>query len=206
MSETGLIIAEVVFLVLLYAFVWAIVRSASRQMRLTQSAPPAAAAAQAEPAPVARATPPAAPPPVEEPPTEGTAEPLFTVPPPEPADIEDVDDVEDDGLSDSQRLDLAANLDPRLVVEQSPTLPPGREIPLEGGLTIGRSGGSGVSISDQFVSHMHARIMRRGPYYFVEDLGSTNGTFLNDRRIERDAQLKMRDHLRIGQTIFRYEE
>jgi pSer/pThr/pTyr-binding forkhead associated (FHA) protein len=38
------------------------------------------------------------------------------------------------------------------------------------------------------------------------DLGSTNGTFLNDRRIESDAQLKVRDSLRIGQSILRYEE
>jgi pSer/pThr/pTyr-binding forkhead associated (FHA) protein len=53
---------------------------------------------------------------------------------------------------------------------------------------------------------MHARILKRGPYHFVEDLGSTNGTFLNDRRVERDAQLKVRDSLRIGQTILRYEE
>jgi pSer/pThr/pTyr-binding forkhead associated (FHA) protein len=53
---------------------------------------------------------------------------------------------------------------------------------------------------------MHARILRRGPYHFVEDLGSTNGTFLNDRRVERDAQLKVHDSLRIGQTILRYEE
>jgi pSer/pThr/pTyr-binding forkhead associated (FHA) protein len=53
---------------------------------------------------------------------------------------------------------------------------------------------------------MHARVTRRGAYHFVVDLGSTNGTFLNDRRIESDAQLKVRDTLRIGQSILRYEE
>jgi hypothetical protein len=107
---------------------------------------------------------------------------------------------------DSGRLDLAANIHPRLVVEESPALAPGREIDLTGGITIGRSGAAELSIADQFVSHMHARILRRGPYYFVEDLGSTNGTFLNERRVERDAQLKVRDSLRIGQTTLRYEE
>ena len=50
------------------------------------------------------------------------------------------------------------------------------------------------------------RVISRGPYHFVEDLGSTNGTFLNDRRVERDAQLKVHDALRIGQTILRYQE
>jgi pSer/pThr/pTyr-binding forkhead associated (FHA) protein len=106
----------------------------------------------------------------------------------------------------SGALDLAANLNPRLVVEVSPTLEPEREISLEGGVTIGRSDAAGLAIADQFVSHMHARILRRGSYYFVEDLGSTNGTFLNDRRVEGDAQLKVHDALRIGQTTLRYEE
>jgi pSer/pThr/pTyr-binding forkhead associated (FHA) protein len=73
-------------------------------------------------------------------------------------------------------------------------------------MTIGRSDAAGLVIDDQFVSHMHARILRRGAYHFVEDLGSTNGTFLNDRRVERDAQLKVHDSLRIGQTTLRYEE
>ena len=93
------------------------------------------------------------------------------------------------------------------MVEKSDTLEIGRVIPLEGGMTIGRSEASGISIPDDaFVSHMHARIMRRGAYHFVEDLGSTNGTFLNDRRIAQDAQLKVHDELRIGQTVLRYQE
>ena len=103
-------------------------------------------------------------------------------------------------------LDLAANLDPRLVVESSPSLPDGTGGPAARGITIGRSEAADISIADQFVSHMHARVTRRGAYHFVVDLGSTNGTFLNDRRIESDAQLKVRDTLRIGQSILRYEE
>ena len=50
-----------------------------------------------------------------------------------------------------------------------------------------------------------ARLVPRGQYYFVEDLGSTNGTFLNDRQVT-DAQLRMDSRLRIGDTTFRYEE
>jgi pSer/pThr/pTyr-binding forkhead associated (FHA) protein len=117
------------------------------------------------------------------------------------------DPTEGDWVEDPDRIALHANLDPRLVVESSGALEVGRVIPLEGGMTIGRSEAAGIRLEgDQFASHMHARIMRRGAYHFVEDLGSTNGTFLNDRRIERDAQLKVRDELRIGQTILRYEE
>lgn len=223
MTETGLIVAQVVFLVLLYAFVWAVVRSSSRQVG-AESPPPAppppppararapemamaAAPASAMPAPPVAP----APPPAEDERPQPTAEPVPATaavemePSAAPAE-EPATELTAARERDSGRLDLAANLHPRLVVEESPALAPGREIDLTGGLTIGRSGAAGLSIADQFVSHMHARILRRGPYYFVEDLGSTNGTFLNERRVERDAQLKVRDSLRIGQTTLRYEE
>ena len=211
MNETGLIIAEVAFLVLLYAFVWSIVRSSSRQLRTAQSPPPAA---PAEPAPVAapaappRVAAPLAPPPVIAPPepvpSQPTEEPIYVAPTVIPE--RGIDERAEEASEDSRRLDLSANLEPRLIVETSPALEVGRVIALDGGVTIGRSEGAELSISDQFVSHMHARILRRGAYHWVQDLGSTNGTFLNDRRIETDAQLKVHDALRIGQTLLRYEE
>jgi hypothetical protein len=107
---------------------------------------------------------------------------------------------------DTGVLDLSEHLDPKLVVERSKVLGVGSEIDLSGGLTIGRSGANDVTIEDPFVSHMHARILRRGPYHYVEDLGSTNGTFLNDQRVEGGARLKVRDTLRLGETVLRYEE
>lgn len=103
-------------------------------------------------------------------------------------------------------MDLTANIRPRLLVDSSPSLEVGSDLELEGGVTIGRSGAADLSIADQYVSHMHARILRRGAYYFVEDLGSTNGTFLNDNRVAGSAQLKVHDTLRMGQTVLRYEE
>jgi hypothetical protein len=190
MSETGLIVAEVVFLVLLYAFVWSVVRSSSRQLRVVQSSPPPAV------------TPAAAAPPRPEAP-----EPVIA---PLPSAGEEGRDFFEDRtggvVAEEDALDMSANLDPRLIVEGSDALEVGRTIPLEGGITIGRSEAANLSIDDQFVSHMHARILRRGAYHFVEDLGSTNGTFLNDRRVDSDAQLKVHDALRIGQTTLRYEE
>lgn len=190
MSETGLIIAEVSFLVLLYAFVWSVVRSSSRQLRVAQ--PPSA-------------SPPPAPPPDAE---VLVPAPVAVEPPPPPPEGRDFFEDRTEGVAaeESQVLDLSANLDPRLIVDSSDDLEVGRTIPLEGGITIGRSDAADLCMSDQFVSHMHARILRRGAYHFVEDLGSTNGTFLNDRRVEGDAQLKVHDALRIGQTTLRYEE
>jgi hypothetical protein len=210
MSETGLIVAEVVFLVLLYAFVWSVVRSSSRQLRLAQPpAPPVQQAPAAEPAPFPAPAPepriPAAPPvaaAVPVPAPQATEEPLF----PAAAVRDHSEDRTEGPVDDEGPLDLSSNLDPRLIVDASDTLQVGHTIPLEGGITIGRSEAADLSIGDQFVSHMHARILRRGAYHFVEDLGSTNGTFLNDRRVESDAQLKVHDALRIGQTTLRYEE
>jgi hypothetical protein len=216
-NETGLIIAEVAFLVLLYAFVWSIVRSSSRQLRTAQAPPPppppapAPAPPPAEDLPVPApatvapaavvATPPLMPPPLDGAPTpQSTEEPLFAAPTNVPAADERP------GREDSRRIDLSANVEPRLVVETSSSLEEGRVIPLAEGMTIGRSEAAELSLADQFVSHMHARILRRGAYHWVQDLGSTNGTFLNDRRIETDAQLKVHDALRIGQTTLRYEE
>ena len=199
MTETGLIVAEIVFLVLLYAFVWTVVRSAGRQLRPNAPAPHAADSPAAIP-PASTPPPPAPepPPPMPSPAPIETPPPLDVPPPvPLPPPLE---------TRDEERLDLSLNLDPRLVVETSPDLEEGRVIPLERGITIGRSDGADLSIVDAFVSHMHARILRRGTYHFVEDLGSTNGTFLNDLRVERDAQLKVHDALRIGQTTLRYEE
>lgn len=53
---------------------------------------------------------------------------------------------------------------------------------------------------------MHARILRRGAFYYVEDLGSTNGTFLNDKPVEDGTPVRVRDTLRLGETVLRYEE
>lgn len=208
MNETGLIVAEVVFLVLLYAFVWSIVRSSSRQLRVAQppaTRPPVPESARpADLAPVVHAAPPAPEPAVVRPPLDAPAlEPSIA---PEESGRDFFEDRTEGAMPDELHLDLAANLDPRLIVDSSEALEVGITIPLEGGITIGRSEAASLPIDDQFVSHMHARILRRGAYHFVEDLGSTNGTFLNDRRVESDAQLKVHDALRIGQTTLRYEE
>ena len=213
MSETGLLVAEVAFLVLLYAFVWSVVRSSSRQMRSAQP-PPAAAAPEApvqEPreAPPVAAAPIVTPPPTlaPAPPKQPTLEPLVPAAAAAAAASEAATELgRSEDEEDSGVFEMGANLDPRLIVDESAILEPGRVIALEGGITIGRSEAADLPISDQFVSHMHARILRRGAYHFVEDLGSTNGTFLNDRRVEKDAALKVHDALRIGQTTLRYEE
>jgi len=111
-----------------------------------------------------------------------------------------------EGGDDGTFLNLSANLQPRLIVENGPGMVVGTVFPLGQGLTIGRSRSNELHVDDSFVSHMHARILKRGPFYYVEDLGSTNGTFVNDGRVEGSSQLRVRDTLRMGETILRYEE
>jgi signal transduction histidine kinase len=71
---------------------------------------------------------------------------------------------------------------------------------LVGAATIGREAGNLIRLEDSEVSRRHAEIRRVGDRLVVNDLKSSNGTFLNDRRIER-ADLHPGDRLRIGQTV-----
>jgi FHA domain len=74
------------------------------------------------------------------------------------------------------------------------------------GLTIGRSTASTVQISDTFASGRHARIFLREGLPWLEDMRSTNGTYLNGERIEGEVGLQHGDVIRIGDTQFRFEE
>ncbi len=77
----------------------------------------------------------------------------------------------------------------------------GEEFPLGEEVTVGRAGGCGVALPDDtFVSQLHARVFRRDGDLYVEDLGSTNGTYLNKRKIANVAALRRGDRLQIGKT------
>lgn len=74
--------------------------------------------------------------------------------------------------------------------------------PLGEEVTIGRAPGCSVPLADDtYVSQLHARIYIRDGKPFVEDLGSTNGTFLNRDRLSRTMPLHRGDKLQIGQTV-----
>jgi pSer/pThr/pTyr-binding forkhead associated (FHA) protein len=74
--------------------------------------------------------------------------------------------------------------------------------PLSEEVTIGRAPGCSVPLADDtYVSQLHARIYVRDGKPFVEDLGSTNGTFLNRDRLSKTMPLHRGDKLQIGQTV-----
>jgi len=68
-------------------------------------------------------------------------------------------------------------------------------------LTVGRAGGCQITLDDTFVSQLHARVFRRDGQLFVEDLGSTNGTFLNRKKVTAPASIRKGDRLQIGKTV-----
>jgi FHA domain len=155
--ETTLLILKLAFLVLLYLFIWRIVRSAARDLRLPQEsmilAPQQAAAAG-----------------------------LVSMP-------------------------AAARRLGRLVVLASPALDEGDEIVLDTSpITVGRGVTNDVPLpSDEYASTRHARFEPRRDGVWVEDIGSTNGTFVNGIRLTRDRRLAPGDVVRVGETDLRFE-
>ena len=154
--ETTLVFLKIGFLVLLYLFIWRIVRSAARDLRLPQEsmilAPQQAAAAGLLSQPLAR--------------------------------------------------ELG-----RLVVLQSPVLANGETLTLDSHpLTVGRGSNNDVALdADEYASTRHARFEPRRDGVWVEDIGSTNGTFVNGIRLTRDRKLTPGDVVRIGETDLRFE-
>ena len=68
-------------------------------------------------------------------------------------------------------------------------------------LTIGRADKCHVVLDDTYVSQVHARVFSRGDSYFIEDLGSTNGTYLNRKRVGGATELQRGDRVKIGKTV-----
>ncbi len=78
--------------------------------------------------------------------------------------------------------------------------------PLGDEITLGRADGCTISlVDDAFLSGLHARVYRQGTDAFVEDLGSTNGSFLNGTRLTIAAALSKGDRLQIGNTVLEAE-
>ncbi len=152
--ETTLLLLKIAFLVLLYLFIWRIVRSAARDLRLPQESmilSPQQASALL-PQPVAR--------------------------------------------------ELG-----RLVVLKSPILDQGEVVALAShALRVGRGGDNDLSVEgDEYASSHHARFEPRRDGVYVEDVGSTNGTFVNGIRVSRERRLVPGDVVRIGETDLRFE-
>jgi pSer/pThr/pTyr-binding forkhead associated (FHA) protein len=153
--DEALLVLKALFLVLLYLFIWRIVRSASRDVRLPQES--------------------------------------FILRPGE---------AEAAGLAPAQTFTTG-----RLIVLASPALEEGTTFELDSAaLTIGRGGQNDVPLeNDEFASARHARFEPRRDGVWVQDRGSTNGTFVNGARLDRPRRLAPGDVVRVGETDLRYD-
>src|SRR5436305_976012 len=95
---------------------------------------------------------------------------------------------------------------PRLEIVAAMGHEPGKAFPIDGGITLGRAPSADIRIDDPFASSSHARVFPRGRFVYIEDMGSTNGTYLNGREVRRPEQLSVSDSIRIGDTEYRYQE
>jgi hypothetical protein len=152
--EEALLVLKILFLVLLYLFIWRIVRSAARDVSLPQES--------------------------------------FVLAPGSVPGL----------VSEEPQFDAG-----RLVVVKSPALEEGDELTLDSSaLLLGRGSRNDVDLGrDEYASTEHARIEPRRDGVWLEDVGSTNGTYLNGTRLTRPKRLTAGDVVRVGETELRYE-
>jgi hypothetical protein len=101
--------------------------------------------------------------------------------------------------------DPMEHLEPRLCVEQAMGLRSGDEYDVTTGAILGRSDGADIRLEDPFASSRHARISRQGDVLVIEDLDSTNGTYLNGDRLDGPQPLHPGDRIRIGDNEFSFK-
>ena len=154
--DTALLVLKIAFLVLLYLFIWRIVRSASLDIRVGGG---------------------------------GAQESQIISP------------------GQAAAAGLTPRTQPRLVVVESPALDRGEVIRVDSiPVSVGRGGQNDVTLEgDEFSSAEHARFEARRDGLYVEDLGSTNGTFVNGARVTTPRRLGKGDVVRVGQSDFRVE-
>ncbi len=96
--------------------------------------------------------------------------------------------------------------DPRLVVERAPGHTAGMEYDIGEGAVMGRGDQAEIRLEDPFASSRHARLVPQGGIVVIEDLGSTNGTYLNEELLSGPQPLHRGDRVRIGDSEFTYED
>jgi hypothetical protein len=151
----ALLILKILFLLLLYLFIWRIVRTASRDLRLPQES--------------------------------------FVLGPQQAAAV---------GLRPEPPMNMG-----RLVVIKSDVIDENTEFELDSqGISIGRGGPNDVRLDgDDYASANHARVEPRRDGVWIEDIGSTNGTFVNGVRLSNPRKLTAGDLVRVGETDLRFE-
>ena len=100
------------------------------------------------------------------------------------------------------RASIGGNRPPGKLKVVEPVERRGRTYELSDELTVGRAGGCQVALGeDTYVSQLHARVFRREGQFYVEDLGSTNGTYVNRKKVTAPIAIRKGDRLQVGKTV-----
>jgi len=91
---------------------------------------------------------------------------------------------------------------PAALVVRTPESQQGTRYDLEDEITMGRAAGCAITLEDAYASQIHARVYRQEDSFLLEDLGSTNGTYLNRAAVTTAAPLRCGDQVQIGSTVF----
>jgi pSer/pThr/pTyr-binding forkhead associated (FHA) protein len=108
------------------------------------------------------------------------------------------------GLHTASASASSGDFEPRLVVERAPGHTPGMEYDIGEGAVMGRGDQAEIRLEDPFASSRHAKLTRQGGIVVLEDLGSTNGTYLNEEILAGPQPLHAGDRVRIGDSEFTF--
>jgi hypothetical protein len=108
------------------------------------------------------------------------------------------------GVYGAPAVGADGEVEPRLIVERAPGHTPGMEYDVGEGAVMGRGDQAEIRLEDPFASSRHARLVRQGGLVVLEDLGSTNGTYLNEELLTGPQPLHPGDRVRIGDSEFTY--
>jgi FHA domain len=109
------------------------------------------------------------------------------------------------GFAEEQFAGAGRPYSGRLVVERGGGLSSGEAFGVGPGLVIGRALACDITIEDSYASSRHARLYDRDGHVYIEDLNSTNGTYVNGSRLSTQQLLRPHDRVRIGDTELRFE-
>ena len=110
------------------------------------------------------------------------------------------------GFHSAQTGPLHTAHDARLVVERAPGHEAGMIYDIGEGAVLGRGDGAEIRLDDPYASARHAQLVLQAGVVVLEDLGSTNGTYLNEELLQGPAPLHNGDRVRIGDSEFSYAE
>jgi hypothetical protein len=110
------------------------------------------------------------------------------------------------GLYSASVSPLHTARDARLVVDRAPGHAPGMIYDIGDGAVLGRGETAEIRLDDPYASSRHAQLVMQAGVVVLEDLGSTNGTYLNEELLQGPAPLHAGDRVRIGDSEFTYEE